>query len=100
MQRSGAKVREDMMRCEINLAIEERVIKLVEERLAKRGLTRPITPDDDLSDVGLSSLDLVNLMLRVEAEYDLQIPESDMTGENFRSVSRIGALVAGLLPQA
>ena len=88
------------MRAESDLPIKERVIEIVQQHLAKRGLYRPIEPDDDLSEAGMSSLDLVNLMLRVEAEYDLQIPESDMTGENFRSVSRIGQLVATLLPGA
>jgi acyl carrier protein len=79
--------------------IEERVIEIVRERLAKRGLDRTISPGDDLSEVGLSSLDVVNLMLRVEAEYDLQIPEANMTGENFRSVAKISRLVSTLLPE-
>jgi len=88
------------VRSESDLSIKERVIEIVQQQLAKRGLYGPIEPDDDLSEAGMSSLDLVNLMLRVEAEYELQIPESDMTGENFRSVSRIGHLVTTLLPGA
>jgi acyl carrier protein len=88
------------VRYESDLPIKERVTEIVQQNLNKRGLHRPVQPDDDLSEAGMSSLDLVNLMLRVEAEYDLQIPESDMTGENFRSVSRIGELVAALLPKA
>ena len=79
--------------------IEERVIEIVRERLAKRGLDRTISPEDDLNEMGLSSLDMVNLMLRVETEYDLQIPEADMTGENFRSVAKISLLVSTLLPK-
>jgi len=86
-----------MARCRSDLAVKDRVIEIVRERLAKRGFDRTISPDDDLTEIGLSSLDMVNLMLRVEAEYDLQIPEADMTGENFRSVARIDKLVATLL---
>ena len=88
-----------MLRYRPDLAVNDRLIEIVREKLAKRGFDRAISPDDDLSEVGLSSLDMVNLMLRVEAEYDLQIPEADMTGENFRSVARIGELVATLLPK-
>ena len=87
------------MRYRSDLAVNDRVIEIVRESLAKRGFDRTISPDDDLSEIGLSSLDMVNLMLRVEAEYDLQIPEADMTGDNFRSVARnsTGTRVATVL---
>ena len=49
--------------------------------------------DDDLPEAGLSSLDMVNLMLAVEAEFDLKIPDRDMIPANFRSIARIEALV-------
>jgi len=74
----------------------ERVAVLVQERLARRGITKPVTGDDDLRDSGISSLDMVNLMLAVEAEFALTIPEADMTPANFRSVAAIEALVASL----
>jgi acyl carrier protein len=74
----------------------ERVAVLVQERLARRGITRPAMVDDDLRDSGISSLDMVNLMLAVEAEFALTIPEADMTPANFRSVAAIEALVASL----
>jgi acyl carrier protein len=74
----------------------ERVAVLVQERLARRGIAKPVTGDDDLRDSGISSLDMVNLMLAVEAEFALTIPEADMTPANFRSVAAIEALVASL----
>jgi acyl carrier protein len=45
---------------------------------------------------GLSSLGLVNLMLSVEGEFDLEIPEREMTPANFRSITRITQLVHAL----
>jgi acyl carrier protein len=45
----------------------------------------------------LSSLDTVNLMLAVEAEFAVKIPDRDMTPGNFRSVVRIDALIGRLL---
>ncbi len=76
--------------------VVERVNALVRAMLAKRSVVRAVDRDEDLAAAGLSSLDLVNLMLAVEAEFDLQIPESDMRPANFRSIARIEALVANL----
>jgi acyl carrier protein len=70
-----------------------RIAALVQKILAKRGIERAVAPDADLADSGLSSLDMVNLMLAVEAEFGLKIPDADMTPANFRSVTHIGALV-------
>ena len=74
----------------------ERISRIVEGFLAKRQAKAEVTPDLDLRTAGLSSLDLVNLMLAVETEFDIFIPEKQMTPQNFRSVSAIEALVASL----
>ncbi len=79
---------------------KQRVAQLVRQLLAKRGVDRSLGADDDLGDSGLSSLDMVNLMLAVESEFDLKIPERDMRPANFRTVARIDALVASLMDQS
>jgi len=79
-----------------NSDVSERVGALVRALLVKRSIDRPVGYKDDLGESGLSSLDLVNLMLAVEAEFDLKIPELDMRPANFRSIARIEALVASL----
>jgi acyl carrier protein len=53
----------------------------------------PFPVSTQLNDLGVSSLKMVNLMLAVELEFDIAIPQSDITPENFRSVSSIQALV-------
>lgn len=80
-----------------NSYVSERVNALVRALLAKRSIDRHVGADDDLGENGLSSLDLVNLMLSVEAEFDLKIPERDMRPANFRSIARIETLVADLM---
>jgi acyl carrier protein len=65
----------------------------------KQPTTKPIGIDDDLRACGLSSLGLVNLMLAIETEFDLKIPERDMTPANFRSIARIVELVHALSPE-
>ena len=44
----------------------ERVTQLVRQLMAKRSIDRSVGYDDVLSECGLSSLDMVNLMLAVE----------------------------------
>ncbi len=76
---------------------KEKVAAIVSEILARRSVKQQVTADDDLSNAGLNSLDMVSLMLSVEAEFDLQIPEIEMTPRNFRSISAIDSLVTTLL---
>jgi acyl carrier protein len=75
----------------------ERIALLVRRLLAKRAIERSVGPDDDLGVSGLSSLDMVNLMLSVETEFDIKIPDRQMTPANFSSIARIDALVGALL---
>ena len=75
----------------------ERVAALVRRLFAKRAINRDVGHDDDLTASGLSSLDIVNLMLSVETEFDIKIPDREMTPANFRSIARIDALVGSLL---
>jgi acyl carrier protein len=79
-----------------NADLTERVAQVVRRLLVKRAIQRPVGPDDDLSASGLSSLDLVNLMLSVETEFDIKIPDREMTPANFRSIAHIDALVRSL----
>jgi acyl carrier protein len=48
-------------------------------------------------DVGLTSMDMVNLMLGIEAEFDFTIPQSEVTPENFQSVKTLELMVMGQL---
>jgi acyl carrier protein len=86
----------DRINSDRNALAAGRIMTLVRAILAKRSITRTIGHDDDLTECGISSLDMVNLMLAVEAEFDLKIPDRDMTPANFRTVARIEALVGKL----
>ena len=71
-----------------------RLVKLVERLLDPATVVpTPFPIDTQLSDLGLSSLKLVNLMLAVETEFDIMIPQGDITPENFHSVASIASLV-------
>ncbi len=80
-----------------DLQSTDRLTVLVRALLVKRSIDRPVGHRDDLTESGLSSLDIVTLMLSVENEFEVRIPESEMVPANFRSIARIDALVQRLL---
>ncbi len=73
--------------------IEERTLVIINDMLAERSIGRRVASYDQLSGIGLASVDMVSLMLAVEAEFDIMIPQSDITPEAFASVAAISALV-------
>jgi len=83
-----------------NADVIDRVALLVRRIMSKQAIAAPIGDDDDLRASGLSSLGLVNLMLSVEEEFAVKIPERDMTPANFRSIARIADLVRALSKQS
>jgi acyl carrier protein len=80
--------------------IQGRIVALVKSILEQNAITAEIAPDTKLVDAGLTSMDMVNLMLGVEAEFDFMIPQDQITPENFQSVETLERLVAGQLAQA
>jgi acyl carrier protein len=76
---------------------QERIVGVVQRLLAEHSIEREFAAEQDLRDVGLTSLDMASLILSVEAEFDLMIPERHITPANFRSVSTISALVTALI---
>ncbi len=74
----------------------EQITEVVRRMLADRGITRSFGPQDDLREVGLTSLDMVNLVLAIESVLAVAIPEGEITPANFRAVATIETLVAGL----
>jgi acyl carrier protein len=77
--------------------VQDRIVKLVKGILEQNSLHADVTPAVRLVDIGLTSMDMVNLMLGVEAEFDFTIPQAEITPENFQSVETLRRLVAGQL---
>jgi acyl carrier protein len=80
--------------------LRNRIIKLVKGILAQNSLSAEVTLQAKLVDVGLTSMDMVNLMLGVEAEFDFTIPQSEITPENFQSIETLERMVATQLQPA
>jgi acyl carrier protein len=55
-----------------------------------------ITDTSHLSDAGFTSLDMVRIMLDIEAEFALMIPQPEINPENFMSAASIAGLMLRL----
>ncbi|RYC31638.1 acyl carrier protein [Lichenibacterium minor] len=77
-----------------------RIGNLVEDILSRRGVDGPVAPDAELARFGMTSIDMVEVMLGVEAEFDVAIPPVEITMDNFRSVAAMVRLVSRLSPAA
>ena len=77
--------------------VRSRILALVNAILKQNAIAAEVLPKSRLADVGLTSMDMVNLMLGVEAEFDFTIPQSEITPENFQSVRTLERMVVGQL---
>lgn len=77
--------------------LTDRLIRMVEKILAIKSISRQVSPDDELTQLGLTSLDMVGLLLGAEAEFDVMIPAAAISPENFRSISTIATMIAALI---
>jgi acyl carrier protein len=78
------------------ISARAQITAIVESLLAKRSGVTSVEPDQSLTEAGLTSLDMVNLMLSIEDEFAIEIPQRRMTPANFRTVAAIEDLVTGL----
>jgi len=74
--------------------VQERVISLVTNILSANSIVVDVLPGSRLADIGMTSMDMVSLMLAVEAEFDMTIPQADITPENFQSPQTIERMVS------
>ena len=85
---------------QVKEGVSERLISLARAVLGEGSvIPNPFPRDAQLSDLGISSLKMVNLMLAVEVEFDIAIAQADITPENFHSLKTIETLVDRTLAQ-
>jgi acyl carrier protein len=80
--------------------IRGRIIHLVDAILTQNEIAAEVFPETRLVDIGLTSMDMVSLMLGVEAEFDFTIPQEAITPENFLTVATLERMVSGQLRSA
>jgi acyl carrier protein len=75
----------------------ERIVGLVERILERPAGAAPLPVVARLNELGMSSMKMINLMLAIEVEFDLSIPQTEITPENFDSIASVETLVVKLL---
>jgi acyl carrier protein len=80
-----------------NLSVQNRILVLVKAILKQNAIMSEVHSESLLVDVGLTSMDMVNLMLSIEAEFDFTIPQAEITPENFQSVTSLERMIVSLL---
>ena len=78
-------------------SVQDRVLSVVRNVLEQNAITADIHPESRLVDIGLDSMDMVALMLKVEAEFDLTLPQPEITPENFQSVKTLELMILNQL---
>ena len=79
-----------------DLSPRDQIFKIVEGFLAQRSAGGTLKADDNLRDIGITSLDMVNIVLQVESACNVTIPDQEITPANFRSVAAIDSLITRL----
>ena len=75
----------------------ERIVALVERILERNPGAAPLDTRARLNELGMSSMKMINLMLAIEVEFDVTIPQADITPDNFDSIASVETLVVRLL---
>ena len=75
----------------------DRIVGLVERILERPAGAAPLPVLARLNELGMSSMKMINLMLAIEVEFDLSIPQTEITPENFDSIASVETLVVKLL---
>jgi len=77
-------------------SVRDRLVGMVKRKLDKKSIDRPFSVTDPLAEIGLASIDMVNLLFEVEAEFDITIPHHELTAENFETIAVIEGMMVRL----
>lgn len=80
-----------------SLTPRERLIAIVRQLLGSAAATSPMPIDARFSELGLNSIKMVSLMLAIETEFVLAIPQDDITPENFTSIATVESMIDRIL---
>ena len=81
----------------ITASVQDRVLSVVRSVLEQNPITVDVHPESRLVDIGLNSMDMVALMLKVEAEFEIMLPQHEITPENFKSVRTLETVILNQL---
>lgn len=75
--------------------IKLRVEKIIKEHFEMNGDTQEI----DLDALGINSIDALELLIEIENDFDIEIPDEDLNAELFSSSEHISNYISGKLSE-
>ena len=83
-----------------NIEIKNRIITILSQLFAESGVDTDILEYVDLvDDLGMDSINFISLIIELEAEFDVQIPDEWLLMEKFRTYTLIYDAVEYLLSE-
>lgn len=74
----------------------EKFEALLRRHLSEIDESQPVGADDSLANLGLDSLATVGLLMELEEEFDIIVPDQMLTPESFRTLRSLWEMVSGL----
>ncbi len=74
-------------------SVADTVRSLVTKQLNLNGYSQDVRPDDNLWNLGMTSLTCLGLMLSIEDTFEIELPEEALKEATFRSINTISAAV-------
>jgi acyl carrier protein len=71
---------------------------LVLRLLATNAPHRPFSDDETLTEVGITSVDMVALLLAFESEFGVEVPDHEIVADSFHSIATMDSLIQRLQP--
>jgi acyl carrier protein len=80
----------------VNVAWDTRFEEAVRDSLPRDTVERRLRPDDRLVDLGLDSMGMVGLLMRLESDFGVSFPDDALNFETFATPSALWAAVRDL----
>lgn len=69
--------------------MEDSKLKDLAEILVEMGITEEFDETTELQVLGVNSLQLMEMVVRIEEKWDISIDDDDLVGENFETIGAI-----------
>ena len=69
--------------------VEIKIRKLIEENILSKGFTKEFDLNDNLENIGITSVKKVKLLVAIEAEFDFEFDDEDLINLQFNTLKSL-----------
>jgi len=78
----------------------ERLTRLLRKHLTFLAPGQELPPEASLRELGLNSMNAINLLLEIEEEFGVVVPDELLVADTFQSLTALESVIASLLGEA